>query len=394
MLLRSVALAVLIGVLIGALSAPAGARAQPAPVMEAYGDYVDALQGGDRAAAREAALRALSLAETALQAEPPEIGAAEVAILAENAGEILLLSGEPAEARARFLRAAGLIGEDGPALAGARNMRRAAEAALTEGDVRDARRFARDAAERLDDVPQDAERDSEYARAKALEARGLFESGLLRNAGRAGAEAVEAALRLPDAPAELSIGLAAFYAAVSDAFNDRKPDAAYHLEIADRIISAAVGPQNDLAVLVGGWKGYLRDDELGQAEQERVDARIDALVLPPEVDRPDPFQAVIDLPGYVEAQPVSRPAPTFPRDAFNLRIEDTVGLEGVALVEFTVAADGAVRDIRTIGSFPIEDFGQAAERAMRRWRYEPARVNGEPVDRPGLVTQFTFVIRN
>ena len=47
---------------------------------------------------------------------------------------------------------------------------------------------------------------------------------------------------------------------------------------------------------------------------------------------------------------------------------------GVVLVEVSVDGAGMVKDARVIGSAP--PFDQAALDAARKWRFQPARVNG------------------
>jgi protein TonB len=74
-----------------------------------------------------------------------------------------------------------------------------------------------------------------------------------------------------------------------------------------------------------------------------------------------------------ELSPLSTPPPLYPPTARARR------QEGFVEVEFTVAEDGKVRDIRVIRSDPPGVFERAAERSVRRWRFEPHRVQGEPM---------------
>jgi TonB family protein len=55
----------------------------------------------------------------------------------------------------------------------------------------------------------------------------------------------------------------------------------------------------------------------------------------------------------------------------------TAGIQGVVILELTIATDGAVSDARVLRSIPLLD--QAALDAVRQWRYEPTLLNGAPV---------------
>jgi len=56
----------------------------------------------------------------------------------------------------------------------------------------------------------------------------------------------------------------------------------------------------------------------------------------------------------------------------------TMGISGPVELEFTVGADGAVKDVRVIKGHPV--LGSAATEAVLRWHYEPARLNGIAVE--------------
>jgi TonB family protein len=53
------------------------------------------------------------------------------------------------------------------------------------------------------------------------------------------------------------------------------------------------------------------------------------------------------------------------------------GIQGVVILEITIAADGSVSDARVLRSVPLLDA--AAVEAARQWRYEPILLNGVPV---------------
>lgn len=60
--------------------------------------------------------------------------------------------------------------------------------------------------------------------------------------------------------------------------------------------------------------------------------------------------------------------------------------EGYVTVEVTVAADGRTRDARIISAIPPGVFEDAARRAVRNARYEPATRDGEPISAVATMT--------
>jgi TonB family protein len=72
------------------------------------------------------------------------------------------------------------------------------------------------------------------------------------------------------------------------------------------------------------------------------------------------------------AQLLSGGAPEYPAA---LR---TAGIRGSVEVRFTIASNGEVRDVRSTTG-PAQ-FRSIAETAVRRWRYQAARVGNRPVD--------------
>lgn len=81
---------------------------------------------------------------------------------------------------------------------------------------------------------------------------------------------------------------------------------------------------------------------------------------------------------------VRRVAPEYPQFALDS------GVSGWVEMEFSVAKDGSVRDVKVIESEPGRTFDAAAVAAMRRYRYEPVIRDGEPVEvRARLRMRFT-----
>lgn len=108
---------------------------------------------------------------------------------------------------------------------------------------------------------------------------------------------------------------------------------------------------------------------------------------PPAVTKPAPDKPVEPFRPGGAIQPPARITyvePTYPATARNARIEGTV------ILEATIDASGAVRDVRVLRSIPLLD--RAAMEAVARWRYTPTRLNGVAV--PILLTvTVTFTLR-
>ncbi|MBK6333013.1 MAG: energy transducer TonB [Thermomonas sp.] len=71
--------------------------------------------------------------------------------------------------------------------------------------------------------------------------------------------------------------------------------------------------------------------------------------------------------------PVSRPPPRYPPEALRRNIGGSVR------VQATVAADGSVERLDLAQSSGNRDLDRAALEAVRRWRFQPAQRNGQPV---------------
>jgi len=76
--------------------------------------------------------------------------------------------------------------------------------------------------------------------------------------------------------------------------------------------------------------------------------------------------------GVVEAAVIYRVEPVYPNQARNQRIQGKVTLEA------TIAVDGSVRQVAIVGGSPI--LAEAAKSAVLRWKYNPAKLNGSPIE--------------
>ena len=82
--------------------------------------------------------------------------------------------------------------------------------------------------------------------------------------------------------------------------------------------------------------------------------------------------------------PLSRPAPRYPREA----LRDNAG--GTVRVRVTVGTDGSVERLQVETGSGNRHLDRAATEAVRRWRFQPATRNGQPVSADVLVpVEFT-----
>ena len=90
-----------------------------------------------------------------------------------------------------------------------------------------------------------------------------------------------------------------------------------------------------------------------------------------------------------DAIPLVRVAPIYPERAASR------GTEGWVVVQFNVLKSGQVdpKSVIVVESQPPGTFDRAAINAVKRWKYKPKVVNGEPVERVGIQTQLTFELQ-
>ena len=78
-------------------------------------------------------------------------------------------------------------------------------------------------------------------------------------------------------------------------------------------------------------------------------------------------------PGGTQPAVIDRTMPRYPMEA---RIK---GIEGPVVIRAIIRRDGTVDDPQILRDLP-EGLGEAAARAVRRWRFRPATYQGEPID--------------
>jgi protein TonB len=105
---------------------------------------------------------------------------------------------------------------------------------------------------------------------------------------------------------------------------------------------------------------------------------LDPRVQPPLPDPPPPRQERIVI-GHIDpALLVNRVEPVFPALARQIRKNGKVELHAV------IAADGTIQSLQVVSGDPL--FVQSALDAVRRWRYTPTKLNGQPVEVDTFIT--------
>lgn len=89
---------------------------------------------------------------------------------------------------------------------------------------------------------------------------------------------------------------------------------------------------------------------------------------------PDPIGVYPAVPpGGTQPRVVRRENPSYPRAARN------AGIEGVVVIRAIVRKDGRADQVEILRDLPM-GVGEAAREAVRQWRFEPATVEGKPID--------------
>lgn len=84
-------------------------------------------------------------------------------------------------------------------------------------------------------------------------------------------------------------------------------------------------------------------------------------------------------------RPVFRVIPNYPEEACLTKSE------GWVLLDFTIDKTGSVRDAVITGNEGHESFKEAALDAVKKFRYAPRFIEGQPVDSPHIRTRLNFV---
>lgn len=87
-----------------------------------------------------------------------------------------------------------------------------------------------------------------------------------------------------------------------------------------------------------------------------------------------------------QPRPLVRIDPRYPATAANN------GIEGFVRLSFGISASGEVVDIEIVESEPGRTFDSAAKKALRKWRYQPQLVDGNPVGMSGMQVRLDFAL--
>jgi len=129
--------------------------------------------------------------------------------------------------------------------------------------------------------------------------------------------------------------------------------------------------------------------ELQMASPDSADANAMAIAAPDLGINPDVGGMNIGAaPSDTEVVPLVRVPPQYP-----VRASER-GIEGWVVVEFTIAANGTVKDAFVVDSQPARIFDRAALRAVQKWKYKPKIVDETPVERSGIQVKFPFELEN
>ena len=103
-------------------------------------------------------------------------------------------------------------------------------------------------------------------------------------------------------------------------------------------------------------------------------------VMIPEPPRLEPphVRPMLRSGEVMAAMLVNRVEPKYPAFAIAARISGTVHLRAI------IGKDGTVRELEVVDGNPL--LAQAAKGAVQNWRYQPTRLNGEPVEVETYVT--------
>jgi periplasmic protein TonB len=100
---------------------------------------------------------------------------------------------------------------------------------------------------------------------------------------------------------------------------------------------------------------------------------------PINIPRPELQTGSVHIGGAVmQARLVHRVEPEYPAAAKILRVSGTVELRA------RIGTDGSVRQLEVVSGNPI--LARAASDAVQQWRYQPTRLNGQPVEVETCIT--------
>lgn len=223
-------------------------------------------------------------------------------------------------------------------------------------------------------------------------ATGALDTGRVRQAGTHARQGLAVLEQLGPSVSPSTLVMAKT-AAIGSALERNQLDTAFYLSLATRVSRALdyADPEHNE---VYAWLSYIQrnlrpPDRLGLTQRQTASSlfRFDVPSEQPGFMRGSAPDFDWSAPGHEDARPVRRDAPGFPA------VASSRGMEGIALVRFDVDARGRTENVSVLLSIPSPLFGESAVRAVQRWRYEPARVDGRAVRREGAETVFEFMLQ-
>ncbi len=104
----------------------------------------------------------------------------------------------------------------------------------------------------------------------------------------------------------------------------------------------------------------------------------DVIAIAPPREAGEKNKRIKQSEGVMEARLAHRVEPEYPKLAEFTHLSGTVQLRAI------IGADGSVRALEVLSGNQI--LAQAALQAVRQWRYEPTRLNGQPVEVETYIT--------
>lgn len=368
-----------LGLVLAGMWLPGGAHAIPPSVMEPYRAYMAAIEADDLEAAAPHAEEAWQAGVAA------GIDDDTLAALAENRAQIYADVRDFPRGALAWAELAELLREQG---ADPDQQARAAMSAALLFAASDNKADALAYSERVIAFnPQGAESELLFL-ALRLKADIEWTEGRLQPASLAAQQAL--AVREQLGPiADPQTMTTAIIAAVGSLMDRNEVDGAFYIALAEEI-GLAIPASRDDRVMLEGWSTYLRmqlnEQQRGELFERTLDSALFGLEVAEGVDGSGQADE-LDGRDVVDARPERRDPPRYPPSMAQR------GLEGFALMMFDVSAQGQPENIRTMLSIPHPQFGQTSAEAVRRWRYTPRTVDGEPVRREGVVTHFIYSLR-
>jgi periplasmic protein TonB len=146
-------------------------------------------------------------------------------------------------------------------------------------------------------------------------------------------------------------------------------------------------PAAGMGGVVGGVPGGMPGGSPGGVIGGIISSVPSAAPPPPPPPKPKekPIQRITVGGNVQKARLVDQPRPAYPPLARQARIQGTVKFTAI------IGRDGAIQNLQLMSGHPL--LVPAATEAVKRWRYKPTLLNGEPVE---VVTQIdvNFTLSN